>query len=68
MTYVAKSFNPLTFSFNFQPVKLLSVKNHQLTICENKFLYRGSIAEDLVNLHVTPLREFLHLDLRENII
>ena len=61
MIYVAKSFNPLTFSFNFQPVKLVSVKNHQLTVCENKFFYRVSIIEGLFNLHVTPLTEFLTL-------
>lgn len=61
MIYVAKSFNPLTFSFNFHPVKLVSVKNRQLTVCENKFFYRVSIIEGLFNLHVTPLIEFLTL-------
>lgn len=38
MIEVANSFSPLTFSFDFQPVKLVPAKNHQLTVSENKFL------------------------------
>lgn len=61
MIHVAKSFNPLTFSFNFQPVKLVSVKNHHLTVCKNKFFYGASVTEGFSNLQVTPLTEFLTL-------
>lgn len=58
---MAKSFSPLTFAFNFQPVKLTSVKNHQLTVCDNKIFYRVSITKIFFNLYVALLTEFLAL-------